>query len=636
MANNLIGRQFGRYEIQQEIGKGGMARVYLALDTRLQRPVALKVMAPQLTLDDDFVRRFEREARLSAGLNHPGIVTVYDSDEQDGLLYIVMEFIDGRSLHSVLKDHGALSIGHAVSLLRPLAEALDYAHANGAIHRDVKPHNVLLSSDGRVLLTDFGIAQPAETDASSERLTRTGTFIGTPEYISPEQLTGDQVDGASDRYSFGIVAYEILTGRVPFQGHTGQLFAAHTQEPPPPPTTTKPDLPPELDPLCARMLAKQPSQRYPDAVSFVTDLQRIARQYGVVPATTDEVIDLVKPYDSAGRPTIAISSDATAIASQSPPLAGAGTTGDTTDTTPPPPERETAYSEPPPPPPLPPSPPGPTVSYPGLGSTGTPGTVTGAPSPPPPPAPDEEEEEQRRGGGWLNSPLLWIGGMFALAVIVLLGIVLAFGGRGNNPTPVPVETPTATSVPALPPPTSTPVTPPTNTPITPPTNTPVTPPTNTPVVVPTNTPPPPPPPPTNTPLPTNTLPPLPTHTPVTPPTHTPITPPTNTPITPPTNTPVVPTSTPPYPNPATRATTTPPRPIAGGGATSPSRTARPTSSSSDNGGEGGSLAGNESSSTAITRMTSTASITSTTSTSTRTPTVAATTTMDAYPPPSEQ
>ena len=176
---SLIGRRLGRYELRAELGRGGMARVYSALDTLLQRQVAIKVLAAQLSLDEEFVRRFEREATTAANLRHPAIVTIYDVGEQDDLHYIAMELVSGRSLHAIIEERTTLGLGYAVSLLDPVARALDYAHAQGAVHRDIKPHNILIDHDGRVLITDFGIAQTADSDG--DRLTRTGVFMGTPE-----------------------------------------------------------------------------------------------------------------------------------------------------------------------------------------------------------------------------------------------------------------------------------------------------------------------------------------------------------------------------------------------------------------------------------------------------------------------
>lgn len=294
---SLIGRRLGRYELRAELGRGGMARVYRALDTLLQRQVAIKVLAAQLSMDPEFVRRFDREATTAANLRHPAIVTIYDVDEQDGLHYIAMEFVDGRSLHAVLEEHTTLGLGYAVSILGPVAEALDFAHAKGAIHRDIKPHNILIDHDGRVLLTDFGIAQTPDSDG--ERLTRTGIFMGTPEYISPEQAEARRVDGRSDLYALGVVAYEIITGRVPFAGATPQLIVAHSQLPPPPPTSVVAHLPGELDEVLAKALAKRPERRYPSGQALVEALRSVATRYGTPLATREQVAALT---DTAGVP----------------------------------------------------------------------------------------------------------------------------------------------------------------------------------------------------------------------------------------------------------------------------------------------------------------------------------------------
>ncbi len=310
----LVGRRLGRYEIQQEVGRGGMARVYRAIDPRLQRPVAVKVLAPQLSLDPEYLQRFEREARMAASLDHPAIMTIYDIGEQDGLHYIAMEFISGRSLHLILEERGALGLSYAIGILDPLGKALDYAHSQGAVHRDVKPHNVMIDVGGRVLLTDFGIAQP--TDADSERLTRTGIFMGTPEYISPEQAEGKRLDGRSDLYSLGIVAYEIITGQVPFSGATPQLIVAHAQNVPPPPSHIDPSLPAELDVVLERALAKFPLERFRDGSALVEALRSIARRYGIASATPSSIAELATPQQSsAGQATRLINRGRTPVAS---------------------------------------------------------------------------------------------------------------------------------------------------------------------------------------------------------------------------------------------------------------------------------------------------------------------------------
>ncbi len=294
----LIGQHLGRYLVQEEIGRGGMARVYRAFDTSLKRTVALKVMAPHLALDPEFERRFEREAITVANLRHPNIVTVYDIGEANGLRYIAMEYVRGRTLHAIIRERGALGLAIAISIIAPVADALDHAHAQGAVHRDVKPHNILIDIEGRVLLTDFGIAQAPD----GERLTRTGIFMGTPEYISPEQASAQRVDRRSDLYSLAIVTYEMITGVVPFSGATPQLIMAHVQSPPPPPSSIAPQEPPELDLVLARALAKRPEQRFGSGAAFVEALRIIARRNNIAPASKNDIADLALPR-AVSQPT---------------------------------------------------------------------------------------------------------------------------------------------------------------------------------------------------------------------------------------------------------------------------------------------------------------------------------------------
>ena len=300
----LVGQRLGRYEIEEEIGRGGMARVYRAVDTSLRRTVALKVLAPQLAVDPEFAHRFEREAVLAANLRHPNIVGIYDVGEQDGMRYIAMEYVRGRSLYSIIEERGALGLGYAVGVVEAVASALDYAHTQGAVHRDVKPQNIMIDIEGRVLLTDFGIAQPPEGDGRRERLTRTGVFMGTPEYISPEQASAERVDGRSDLYSLGIVTYEMITGNVPFSGSTLQIIVAHVQHQPQPPSSFVPDLPREVDRVIGRILAKQPDQRFASGAAFTSALRIVARKNLVPIATATQLAMLATPRTSAGQETM--------------------------------------------------------------------------------------------------------------------------------------------------------------------------------------------------------------------------------------------------------------------------------------------------------------------------------------------
>lgn len=278
--NERVGQTFGRYQIKEVVGRGGMACVYRAFDPRLERDVALKVLDPHLGADERFVKRFEREARLAASLDHNAIVRVYDTGEEEQSHYIVMTYVEGRALSSLLRQRGQLGLGYAVAILQPLCEALDYAHEKGSIHRDVKPHNVLIDNEGRVLLTDFGIAVRS-SDPKEESFTRTGHFVGTPEYMAPEQIEEGKTNNKVDIYALGIVAYEMLTGRPPFKGNTLQLLHSHAHTPLPLPTTINTSLPKEVDDVLMQVLAKKPEQRYPNATAFVEKLRTVAEKHRI-------------------------------------------------------------------------------------------------------------------------------------------------------------------------------------------------------------------------------------------------------------------------------------------------------------------------------------------------------------------
>jgi Tol biopolymer transport system component len=307
---SLVGSHLGKYEIKAEIGRGGMGSVYLGYDPLLDRQVAVKVLAPHLVWDHEFVERFVREARSAARLKHPNVVTVFDVGQEASWYYFVMEHLAGETLAARLQRQGALSAPEALSILRPLAAALDYAHHRGIVHRDIKPGNVMLGPEGQVTLMDFGIARAAQEG----RLTGTGTVVGTPEYMSPEQARGMTVDARTDQYSLGVVAYQMLSGQVPFQADsTLALMYKIVHEPPPPLSQYRPDLPTEVGAVLEQALAKEPGARYPGASAFVEALGhalagRTVKREAAVPAaetavTPDEGTTVVVPDEGA---TVAI------------------------------------------------------------------------------------------------------------------------------------------------------------------------------------------------------------------------------------------------------------------------------------------------------------------------------------------
>jgi serine/threonine protein kinase len=262
-----------RYELEEPLGRGGMGTVYRARDRVLDRTVAVKLLPAELASDDQAADRLQREARSAARLNHPRIVSVFDAGLANGTPYLVMEYVEGRTLAEELADHGRLSPERATSIAAGIAEALSAAHAAGVVHRDVKPANVLLVDGDEVKVADFGIARAAEEDT----ITNPSAVVGSAPYLSPEQARGESADARSDLYGLGVVVYEMLVGRRPFEADSPVAVAfKHLQEEPEPPSALQPEVPPELDRIVMTALAKDPADRYESAAAFLAALQGIA------------------------------------------------------------------------------------------------------------------------------------------------------------------------------------------------------------------------------------------------------------------------------------------------------------------------------------------------------------------------
>jgi serine/threonine-protein kinase len=270
--DSLIDTVFdGRYRILRRLGAGGMANVYLAEDAELGRRVAIKILNERYANDDLFVERFRREAKSAAALSHPNIVSIYDRGEAEGTYYIAMEVIEGRSLKELIRMNGRLRPAQAIAYARQILAALRFAHRNGIVHRDIKPHNILVGSEERLKVTDFGIAR-----AGASQMTEAGSIMGTAQYLSPEQARGGDVAPPSDLYSVGIVLYEMLTGEVPFAGDSPvEIAMKHVNDPPRPPSARAPGIPADLDRIVLRSLAKSPAERYQTAEEMDSDLARI-------------------------------------------------------------------------------------------------------------------------------------------------------------------------------------------------------------------------------------------------------------------------------------------------------------------------------------------------------------------------
>jgi eukaryotic-like serine/threonine-protein kinase len=293
--DRFVGRVVdGRYAVTARVARGGMATVYLALDRRLHREVALKVMHDHLGDDPQFTARFIREARAAARLSHPGVVAVFDQGEDDGLLYLAMEYLQGRTLRTVLGELGVLTPAETLDVIEPVLDALAAAHAAGIVHRDVKPENVLLTDDGRVKVADFGLARAASALTSTS-----GVLMGTAAYMAPELIADGVTDARGDVYAVGVMIFEMITGRQPFSGDVPVRVAyRHVHEDVPPPSSVVPRLPEPLDVLVMTATARDPDRRPADAAALLA-LERSARSR--VPAAALAVRPSL-PMPAGGRP----------------------------------------------------------------------------------------------------------------------------------------------------------------------------------------------------------------------------------------------------------------------------------------------------------------------------------------------
>src|SRR5262245_37905870 len=307
----------GDYEIMTELGRGGMATVFLAHDIALGRKVAIKVMSPQLFSGEGMAERFKREARTAAQLSHPHIIPIYSVQESGALLFFVMKFIEGRPLDSIIREVGALPIPMVRTILMQVGGALGYAHKRGVIHRDIKPANIMLDSDGWAIVTDFGIAKVKETQG----LTVTGATVGTPSYMSPEQCAAQELTGATDQYSLGVVAYEMLSGKLPFIAESVMaVMYAHFNQPPRPVVQVRPDCPMDLASTVMRMLEKDQAQRFPT-------MEAATSAMGTVSLSTDDPVRTqMMTLAAAGENLKLLERFSTPVSQPSVQRSGGGTT----------------------------------------------------------------------------------------------------------------------------------------------------------------------------------------------------------------------------------------------------------------------------------------------------------------------
>ena len=298
MDNIQPGQMLGAYRIISQVGQGGMATVYKAYQPSMDRNVAIKVLPRQLAESQEFVTRFQQEARIIARLEHPHILPVFDYGESDGVTYFIMRYLEAGTLKSKMEAGRPLSLNEIDRLFTQLAEALGYAHSHGVIHRDLKPANALVDEQGNLFLTDFGIAKLLES--ASPRLTQTDAIMGTPAYISPEQARAQTVDQRSDIYSLGVILYEMVTGRVPFTADTPlAVILMHVSDPLPLPSILKPDIPEPIERVILKALAKEPNDRYANATEFLAAWKRALEDANTVRRAPEKILPPVSPASSA-------------------------------------------------------------------------------------------------------------------------------------------------------------------------------------------------------------------------------------------------------------------------------------------------------------------------------------------------
>ena len=403
MAELPAGHVVGAYRIEELAGRGGMGVVYRATHLALDRAAAVKVITPDLAADEAFRERFKRESRIAASIEHPHVIPVYDSGEVDGMLYIAMRFIQGTDLRALIREHGRVDAKRAAKILSQVGSALDAAHARGLVHRDIKPANVLIATENgtdHAFLTDFGLTKHS---GSKSGLTGTGMWVGTVDYVAPEQIEGGQVDGRADIYALGCVFYELLTGRVPYdvESEVSKIWA-HMSSPPPSLADAAPDLPTQLDDVIRRAMAKSADERFPSA----GDLGRAA-------VAAAEGRDVAAPERSVAAGAAAPGGEATAVG-QVP--------SDATAQAPAP--QPTAFAQPPAAPPEEAAPPSSTGGAP---PPSQPTPAFGQTFPPPPTHPPSHAPPPPRS----KAPL--IGGIVAGAVVlVIVAVVLLAGGGGDD------------------------------------------------------------------------------------------------------------------------------------------------------------------------------------------------------------